>query len=156
MRTEQEIRDELRATAALASDYHRNNNRYGEQIAQDKLKTLEWMLNDSAKRKEPAPLPENRSNTIDSNHQYWVKQLKAQGVTVLMPKGEPSGTIYGYLMTDKPPKRAGAIFQDKDGTFGLFGDMGALHITGLKWDELGLCDAKCGYEWMDEKRKEKI
>jgi len=165
MRTEQEIRERLDATLTMRKHSNRSNN-INNAIEDAEISILEWIFGEyydfngallrSAKRKEPAPLPENRSNTIDSNHQHWVKQLEEQGTFILMPKGDPSGTIYGYIMTDKPPKRAGAIFQDKDGTFGLFGDMGALHITGLKWEDLGLCDAKCRYEWMNEKRKEKI
>jgi len=105
------------------------------------------------KRKEPAPLPKNRSNTIDSNHTHWVKQLKAQGVNVLMPIGEQMNRIKGYIKTENPHQNAGCIFQDDDGTFGLFGDMGATNITGIKWEDLGLCDARCWYEWMDTTSK---
>jgi len=93
-------------------------------------------------------------------HIEWVKKLKERGETVLQPQyGEPMNHISGYIKTENPPKNAGAIFQDKDGSFGLFGDMGALHITSIKWEDLGLCDARCWYEWMSpesyNKSKEK-
>lgn len=80
----------------------------------------------------------------------WVQKLMDRGETVRQPEhGEPLGSIQGYIKTQKQHKDAGAIFQDfKDGTFGLFGDMGALHVTGLDWSDLGLCDSRCWYEWV--------
>lgn len=82
-------------------------------------------------------------------HLEWVQKLKEQGEVILQPKhGLPTGSIKGYIKSQIPHKDAGAIFQDKYGTFGLFGDMGLLHILGIKWDELGLCDSRCWYEWM--------
>lgn len=99
--------------------------------------------------------------SIHESHVEWVQKLKDRGETVLQPEyGEPMGNIKGYIKTQIPLKDAGAIFQDKEGTFGLFGDMGALHITGIEWDELGLCDAGCWYEWMHpesyQSKKEKF
>lgn len=59
--------------------------------------------------------------------------------------------VKGYIKTQIPHKAAGSIFQDKDGKFGLFGDFGALHITGIEW-----CDSMCWYEWMiSEPQEEK-
>ena len=87
--------------------------------------------------------------SVAETHLKWVDKLIERGETVLQPKyGKPMGCVDGYIKTQKPPKDAGAIFQSKDGTFGLFGDMGLLHITDLKWGELGLCDSRCWYEWM--------
>ena len=87
--------------------------------------------------------------SIMETHLDWVQKLKDRGEEVLQPKvGEPMNSIDGYIKTQIPPKDAGSIFQDKDGKFGLFGDMGALHITGIEWCDLGLCDARCWYEWM--------
>lgn len=87
--------------------------------------------------------------SIHEEHMKWVQKLMASGETVLQPEyGEPMGNIQGYIKTQLPHKDAGAIFQDKNGAFGLFEDMGALHVTGLDWDNLGLCDSKCWYEWM--------
>jgi len=87
--------------------------------------------------------------SIMETHLEYVKRLEARGEIVLQPKvGKPMGSIEGYIKTQIPHKDAGAIFKDKDGTFGLFGDMGALHVTGIMWCDLGLCDSKCWYEWM--------
>lgn len=88
--------------------------------------------------------------SVRETHLKWVEKLFERGETVLQPKyREPSGRIDGYIKTQKPLKDAGAIFKHKDGTFGLFGDFGALHITGIEWEDLGLCDTRCWYEWMD-------
>ena len=84
------------------------------------------------------------------NHLKYVQTLRNRGEEVLQPKvGKPTGSIEGYIKTQIPHKDVGAIFLDKNGKFGLFGDMGALHITGICWEDLGLCDAMCWYEWMD-------
>ena len=84
----------------------------------------------------------------------WVAQLKERGESVLQPKhSEPYNKIDGYIKTQNPLKDAGAIFQDNNGTFGLFGDFGATHIEGIAWEDLGLCDSRCWYEWMDTKEE---
>ena len=88
--------------------------------------------------------------TIHETHMIWVAQLKERGESVLQPKhSEPYNKIDGYIKTQNPLKDAGAIFQDNNGTFGLFGDFGATHIEGIAWEDLGLCDSRCWYEWMD-------
>lgn len=88
--------------------------------------------------------------SVLEGHKKWVQKLKDRGETVLQPKyGKPMGNIDGYIKTQIPHKDAGSIFKHKDGTFGLFGDFGALHITGIAWDDLGLCDSRCWYEWMN-------
>ena len=87
--------------------------------------------------------------TITETNLKWVQKLKDRGEPVLQPKySEPFGITRGYIKTQNPPKDAGAIFQDETGTFGLHGDRGALYITGIKWEDLGLCDSQCWYEWM--------
>jgi hypothetical protein len=90
------------------------------------------------------------SESIRETHLEFVQALIDQGEKILQPKyGNPMGSIQGFIKTQIPHKDAGAIFEDKDGTFGLFGDLGALHITGIAWEDLGLCDSRCWYEWMD-------
>jgi len=80
----------------------------------------------------------------------FVRMLEERGETVLQPTHrEPSGHVYGYVKTQHPHKDAGAIFQDRDGMFGLFGDFGALYIVGIAWEDIGLCDSQCWYEWMN-------
>lgn len=87
--------------------------------------------------------------SVRDTHLKWVRRLKHRGEKVLQPKyGTPINNIDGYIKTQTPLKHAGAIFQDKDGKFGLFIDLGTLIVTGIEWAELGLCDARCWYEWM--------
>jgi hypothetical protein len=88
--------------------------------------------------------------SIMETHLDFVQKLKDRGEIVLQPKVEkPMDHIDGYIKTQIPHKDAGHIFKDKYGTFGLFGDMGYLHVTGIKWEDLGLCNSRCWYEWMD-------
>ena len=88
--------------------------------------------------------------SVRDTHLEFVEKLKARGEIVVQPRfGKPTGTVQGYIKSQIQPKDVGSIFEDKYGTYGLFGDMGALHITGIKWEDLGLCDARCWYEWMD-------
>ena len=88
--------------------------------------------------------------SILDTHLKYVQALRDRGEEVLHPKHrKPIGSIEGYIKTQIPHKDAGSIFQDKNGKFGLFGDMGALHVTGICWEDLGLCDSRCWYEWMN-------
>lgn len=92
--------------------------------------------------------------SVHDNHLEWVMKLKQRGEQVLQPKfDKPMGNIDGYVKSENPPKNAGAIFQDKEGKFGIFGDFGAIHITGIEWSDIGLCDARCWYEWADNRRE---
>jgi len=93
--------------------------------------------------------------SIHEIHMEFVEKLKARGEKVLQSKKDPMDKISGYDKTENPPKNAGAIYQDSKGTFGLFGDFGATHIEGIKWEDLGLCDARCWYEWIDDRRETK-
>jgi hypothetical protein len=88
--------------------------------------------------------------SIRETHLELVQALRNRGEIVLQPKwGKPIGSIRGYIKTQIPHEYVGAIFEDKEGTFGLFCEMGALHVTGIEWCDLGLCDARCWYEWMN-------
>jgi hypothetical protein len=88
--------------------------------------------------------------SIYKTHLGWVKKLMERGETILPPKYcEPMGIIKGYIKTQYPHTDTGCIFQDKNGMFGLFGDFRSSHTTGIEWGDLGLCDARCWYEWMD-------
>lgn len=87
--------------------------------------------------------------SIRETHLELVQALRGRGEEVLQPKyGNPMGSIQGYIKTQIPHKDSGAIFEYKDGKFGLFNDFGALYVTGIEWCDLGLCDARCWYEWM--------
>ena len=88
--------------------------------------------------------------SIMETHLEYVKALKARGETVLQPKHrKPMCNVEGYIKTQIPHKDAGSIFKDKNGKYGLFGDFRALHITGICWEDLGLCDSRRWCEWMD-------
>jgi len=96
------------------------------------------------------------AKTIEENNLIYVQALRDRGEKVLKLKGgDAIGSIKGYIKTQIPHKDVGSIFKDKDGKFGLFGDMGTMHITGLNWDDLGLCDARCWYEWMNPEEYKK-
>ncbi len=87
-------------------------------------------------------------------HQEWVEELLRRGENVLQPKrGGPHGSIWGYVKTQIPHKDAGTIYKNEDdSTFEILCDMCQYGVTGLKLEEIGLCDAKCWYEWMDENK----
>lgn len=94
------------------------------------------------------------SKSLWETHEEWVKELLARGETVLQPKtGNPHGSIWGYVKIQIPHKDAGTIFKNEsDGTFEILCDMCQHGVTGLKIEDIGLCDAKCWYEWMEENR----
>ena len=86
---------------------------------------------------------------MHENHLKYVQALRDRGETVLQPKfGNPTSDVNGYIKTQIPHKDAGTIFEDKNGKFGLFNDFGASYVIGICWEDLGLCDARCWYEWM--------
>ncbi len=87
-------------------------------------------------------------------HQECVKELLGRGEKVLQPKeGNPHGSIWGYVKIQIPHKYAGIIYKnEKDGTFEILCDMCQYSVAGLKLEDIGLCDAKCWYEWMDENK----
>jgi len=89
--------------------------------------------------------------SMRETHNEFVKELLCDTEPVLQPKhGTPIGTIIGYIKTQNPLKDAGYIFRDQSGQFGIFGDCGEINICGIEWNDLGLCDARCWYEWMDD------
>lgn len=87
-------------------------------------------------------------------HQEWVNELLARGEKVLQPKrGSPHGNIWGYVKTQLPHRDAGTIYKnEKDGTFEILCDMCQYGVVGLTLEDIGLCDAKCWYEWMEENK----
>lgn len=96
------------------------------------------------------------SKSLYEVHREWVKELLTRGEKVLQPKTrDPHGSIWGYVKTQIPRKDAGTICKnEKDGTFEIFCDMCQYGVTGLKLEDIGLCDAKCWYEWMDGKGRD--
>jgi len=95
------------------------------------------------------------SKSLWEIHQGWVGELLKRGEKVLQPEGgNPHGSIWGYVKTQIPHKDAGTIFKREDGTFEILCDMCQYGVTGLKLKEIGLCDAKCWYEWMDKDKCE--
>ena len=65
-------------------------------------------------------------------------------------KGKPmGGTPLGYVKNvDNPP--AGYIYRNKDDKYELHYDHLQASYTGIEWEYIGLCDARCWYEWRDE------
>lgn len=82
-------------------------------------------------------------------HQEWVDELLKRGEKVLEPKGYAHGHIWGYVKTQIPHKDAGTICKNENGTFNILCDRLQYIVTDLKLEDIGLCDIKCWYEWMD-------
>ena len=63
--------------------------------------------------------------------------------------GEPiGGTPLGYVKNiDNPP--AGYIYRNKYGKYELHFDHLQAAYTGIDWIDIGLCDARCWYEWRE-------
>lgn len=86
-------------------------------------------------------------------HMECVRELLSNGEKVLYIKGRHHGSIWGYVKAEDPHKHAGSIFRNKDGTFEILCDHLQYGVTGLKLEEIGLCDSSCWYEWMDNNRQ---
>jgi len=103
----------------------------------------------------------SESKSIYDIHLEFVEQLKARGEQVVQPRGEPMGPIKGYDKTIGLIS-AGTIAVYKQGAytndyldleaFDLIQDMCTHVYTGVKGGDLGLCDARCWYEAIEEKR----
>jgi len=106
----------------------------------------------------------SESKSIHDIHLGFVEQLKARGEQVVQPRGEPMGHIKGYDKTIGLIS-AGTIAVYKQGsynasdlnlgvvgTFDLLQDMCTHVYTGVKGEDLGLCDARCWYEAIEDKR----
>lgn len=94
--------------------------------------------------------------SIQEIHLGFVEQLNKRGEQVVQPRGEePMGVIEGYDKTIGLIS-AGSIFKEKDGTFSLLQDMLTHAYTGVKWEDLGLCDARCWYEAGEDRRMQEV
>jgi hypothetical protein len=108
------------------------------------------------------------NKSIHEIHLHFVELLKARGEQVVQPKGEPTGSIKGYDKTIGLIS-AGTIAVCKQGvytsdladlvgvvsTFDLLQDMLTHAYTGVKGEDLGLCDAKCWYEAIEDQGQER-
>ncbi len=106
----------------------------------------------------------SESKSIYDNHLGFVEQLKARGEQVVQPRGEPMGHIKGYdktiglisAGTIAVYKQGSYNASDLDlgvvGTFDLLQDMCTHAYTGVRGEDLGLCDARCWYEAIEDKR----
>ena len=88
--------------------------------------------------------------SIREIHLGYVERIKCRGEQVVQPRCNPMGSIDGYDKTIGLIS-AGSIFKEKDGTFSLLQDMLTHVYTGVKLENIGLCDAKCWYEAIDDK-----
>ena len=83
-------------------------------------------------------------------HIEFVTELFKRGESILMSiKGKPmGGAPLGYVKNvDNPP--AGYIFRNKYGKYELHYDHLQASFTGIDWKDIGLCDARCWYEWRE-------
>ena len=93
----------------------------------------------------------SEGKSIREIHLGFVDLLKARGEKVVQPRGKPMGSIDGYDKTIGLIS-AGTIFEEKDGTFSVLQDMCQHGYTNVKWENIGLCDARCWYEALEDKR----
>lgn len=83
-------------------------------------------------------------------HNEFVTELFKRGESILMPtKGRPmGGTPLGYVKNvDNPP--AGYIYMNRYGKYELHYDHLQTSYTSIDWKDIGLCDARCLYEWRE-------
>lgn len=80
----------------------------------------------------------------------FVTELFKRGESILMPtKGEPiGGTPLGYVKNVDNPT-AGYIYRNKYSKYELHYDHLQASFTGIDWKDIGLCDARCLYEWRE-------
>ena len=83
-------------------------------------------------------------------HNDFVTELFKRGESILMPtKDKPmGGTPLGYIKNVCNPP-AGYIYRNKDGRYELHYDHLQASYTHIDWEDIGLCDARCWYEWRD-------
>jgi len=89
--------------------------------------------------------------SIREIHLGFVDLLKARGEEVVQPRGKPMGSIDGYDKTIGLISAGSIYYKKEDGTYELLQDMLTHAYTGVKLENIGLCDAKCWYEAIDDK-----
>lgn len=89
--------------------------------------------------------------SIHDIHLGFVELLKTRGEQVVQPRGMPMNVIQGYDKTIGLIS-AGSISKEKDGSFSIFQDMLPHRYTGIKLDDIGLCDELCWYEAWENKK----
>ena len=90
------------------------------------------------------------NKTLYDIHKEFVIELLKRGESILMStKGEPmGGTPLGYAKNvDNPP--AGYIYRNRNGKYELHYDHLQASYTGIDWQDIGLCDARCWHEWRE-------
>ena len=90
--------------------------------------------------------------SIHEIHLGFVDLLKARGEEVVQPRGKPMGSIDGYDKTIGLISAGSIYYKKEDGTYELLQDMLTHAYTGVKLENLGLCDARCWYEAIEDKR----
>jgi len=89
--------------------------------------------------------------SIREIHLGFVDLLKARGEEVVQPRGKPMGSIDGYDKTIGLISAGSIYYKKEDRTYELLQDMLTHAYTGVKLENIGLCDAKCWYEAIDDK-----
>ncbi len=110
-------------------------------------------------------MSEGYGKSIHEIHLGFVEQLKARGENVVQPRGEPMGHIKGYDKTiglisagtiAVSREFYGGDFALEVSSFDLIQDHFTHAYTGVKWEDIGLCDAKCWYEAIEDQRQERV
>jgi len=94
----------------------------------------------------------SEGKTIREIHLGFVDLLKARGEEVVQPRGKPMCVTYGYDKTIGLISAGSIFYKKEDGTYDLLQDHLVHAYTGVKLENLGLCDARCWYEAIDDKK----
>jgi len=81
----------------------------------------------------------------------FVELLKVRGGEVVQPRGKPMCITYGYDKTIGLISAGYIFYKKEDGTYDLLQDHLVHAYTGVKLENLGLCDARCWYEAIDNR-----
>lgn len=94
----------------------------------------------------------SEGKTIREIHLGFVELLKVRGGEVVQPRGKPMCITYGYDKTIGLISAGYIFYKKEDGTYDLLQDHLVHAYTGVKLENLGLCDARCWYEAIDDKK----
>lgn len=94
----------------------------------------------------------SEGKTIREIHLGFVELLKVRGEEVVQPRGKPMCVTYGYDKTIGLISAGSIFYKKEDGTYDLLQDHLVHAYTGVKLENLGLCDARCWYEAIDDNR----
>ena len=109
----------------------------------------------------------SKINSVADIGNYYIELLRERGEEVVMPQyTKPFGIIDACAKNETIPhagiplpwKKKFVEVKDidpKDVEFELYGNMGYYSAGPYKWEELGLSNSACWYEWEEERKTAK-